>query len=74
STLICATNRVLSEGRDIQNTAMTTALAQNYQGGASGGCSNSVCYTQVFAELNEALNSLPGHYLHTSVNAPALHA
>ena len=72
STLICATNRVLSEGRDVMHVAGANAIAN--EGG--GICMSETCENietvQIFAALDEALNSLPGHYLHASVNRPAL--
>ncbi|MGA9852880.1 MAG: hypothetical protein WBR15_08125 [Gammaproteobacteria bacterium] len=72
STLICATNRVLSEGRDAIHVAGANAQANE----TGGICEKPSCvnmeYEQIFAPLNETLNSLPGHYLHASVNAPAL--
>jgi len=74
STLICATNRVLSEGRD----AIHLTGANAYASESDATCSGTACATmqdqQIFAVLNETLNSLPGHYLHTSVSSPALHA
>ncbi|HVA54281.1 MAG TPA: hypothetical protein VNI53_00555 [Gammaproteobacteria bacterium] len=69
--LICGTNRTLAQQRSAMNTAMITAVAGESQFGSS--CTSSGCYEQVFAVLNETLNSLPGNYLHTSVNGPALH-
>jgi len=72
STLVCATNRVWAEGRDAMHVAGTSAQANE----TGGICETQACvnmeYTQIFQPLNDALDSLPGHYLHASVNRPAL--
>ncbi|MGB9430562.1 MAG: hypothetical protein WCC11_11920 [Gammaproteobacteria bacterium] len=73
STLLCATNRVFSEGRDAVHLAGANAHASE----SDATCSGTACATlqdqQIFAAMNEALDSLPGHYLHASVNGAALH-
>ncbi len=70
--LICGTNHTLSQQRAALHTAMFASVAAGSQSGST--CTSSGCYEQVFAVLNATLNSLPGNYLHTSVNGPALHA
>jgi len=69
--LICGTNHTLSQQRAALHNAMFASVAAGSQAGST--CTSSACYEQVFAALNETLNSLPGNYLHTSVNGPALH-
>jgi len=70
--LICGTNRTLAQQRAALHTAMVTTVPAASQSGST--CTSTACYEQVIAVLNETLNSLPGNYLHTSVNGPALHA
>jgi hypothetical protein len=72
STLVCATNRVWSEGRDVMHLAGTNAIANETGGICTTEACENVETAQIFAPLNDALNSLPGHYLHASVNRPAL--
>ncbi len=70
--LICGTNHVLSQQRAALHIAMDAAVtAGSSVEGAT--CMTSACYAQVFAVMNETLNSLPGHYLQTGVNGSALH-
>lgn len=70
--LICGTNRTLSQQRADLHIAMDAAVtAGSSVEGAT--CMTSACYAQVFAVMNETLNSLPGHYLQTGVNGSALH-
>ncbi len=70
--LICGTNRTLSQQRAALHIAMDAAVtAGSSVEGAT--CMTSACYAQVFAVMNETLNSLPGHYLQTGVNGSALH-
>lgn len=71
--LICGTNRTLAVQRGIIQSNYTVATAQNTTTSPKGtGCFDSTCYSAAFAQLNETLDSLPGHYLHTTVNGPAL--
>jgi len=71
--LFCGTNRTLSLQRGTLQSNMGAALAQNTRSGPAGvGCYDSVCYTAVFEQLSETLSSLPGNYLHQTVNGPAL--
>lgn len=67
--LICGTNRVLSQQRAALQAAMTAALAQNGNGAT---CADSRCYEQVFAALNQVIRTTSDHYLHTTVDGPAL--
>ena len=69
--LICGTNRTLSQRREAMHIAMDAAVTTGSQFGSI--CTSSACYTAVFAALNETLNSLPGNYMHTTVNGAALH-
>ena len=72
--LICGTNRVLSQQRAALHIAMDAAVtAGSSTPGGGVKCESSACYAQVFAVMNETLNSLPGHYLQTGVNGSALH-
>lgn len=71
--LFCGTNRTLALQRGILQSNATVAVALNNDSHGGGvGCNDSQCYTAVFAQLTETLDSLPGHYLHTTVNGPAL--
>lgn len=67
-TLICATNRAFSTGRD----ALHTASASSHASQSNATCTTTTCLTvtdeQTFSVLNETLNSLPGQYLETSVD------
>ncbi|MGH8398068.1 MAG: hypothetical protein ACRETA_07460 [Gammaproteobacteria bacterium] len=76
STLICATNRIHSEGHDALQLAGETGRARNTQGvcDAMGSACASTQDNQIFDALNESLDALPGHYLHASVNTTVLHA
>jgi hypothetical protein len=71
-TLICATNRAWSGVRSTMQTAMLSAQPQGMPGGDRGAgdtsCSSSQCYSEVFHAFNDALSSLPGGYLHASVD------
>ncbi|HVC37549.1 MAG TPA: hypothetical protein VNF46_04015 [Gammaproteobacteria bacterium] len=69
--LTCGTNRTLAEQRSAIHTGMLSTVAAGSQIGSS--CVRADCYENVIGVLNETLNSLPGNYLHTSVNGPALH-
>ena len=71
--LICGTNRTLSQQRAALHIAMDAAVTAGSSVGESATCMSSACYAQVFAVLNETLNSLSGHYLQTGVNGSALH-
>lgn len=71
--LFCGTNRTLALQRGILQSNMTVATTQNTTSSPKGvGCFDSQCYSAAFAQLSETLDSLPGHYLHTTVNGPAL--
>lgn len=71
--LTCGTNRTLALQRGAIQSNYTAATAQNTtMVKGTVGCFDSVCYSAAFAQLNETLDSLPGHYLHTTVNGPAL--
>lgn len=67
--LICGTNRILSKQRDAMQMHMTAAVMINSHGGP---CTSIECYSGVFDELNETLDSMPGHYLKTTVDGSAL--
>ncbi|MGA9855008.1 MAG: hypothetical protein WBR29_07020 [Gammaproteobacteria bacterium] len=73
STLLCATNRIFSEGRDAMHVAGANAVGNESNATCNGSGCTTVQDEQIFATLNETINSLPGHYLHASVNAAALH-
>ncbi len=75
--LTCGTNRNLAANRGYLQTAMLVT-AQDTDAGQDGGdpgsitCATSGCYTEEFSVFNEALESLPGQYLHTLVNEAGL--
>jgi hypothetical protein len=68
--LICGTNRILSKQRAALQMHMAVAVTLNSHGGP---CTSIDCYSGVFDELNETLDSMPGHYLKTTVDGSALH-
>lgn len=67
--LICGTNRILSKQRAAVQMHMAASVMINSRGGP---CVSSICYSGVFDELNETLDSMPGHYLKTTVDGSAL--
>lgn len=71
-TLLCATNRDWSGVRAAEQTAIVSTFHQDpggsHQDPGGTGCVTSTCYSEVFNAVNEALNSLPNGFLHSSVN------
>jgi len=68
--LICGSNRILAGQRAALQSTFTVAAAQN-SGPGSTSCTTGTCYQAVFDALNETMESMPGHYLHTTVNGTA---
>lgn len=69
--LICGTNRILSKQRSVIQSTMTMASFQNSAPGAAS-CTGGSCYQAVFDALEEVTMNMPGHYLKTTVDGPAL--
>jgi hypothetical protein len=69
--LTCGTNRTLALRRGALQSNFAAAAAQNSAPG-TGSCMGTGCYTAVFTQLQETINSQPGNYLHQTVNGPAL--
>lgn len=77
--LVCATNKVLNENRELLQTAMSTAINSDPPKGGDGhGGSSSACMGACFEHavniLNESLNNQRRHYIKQQVNGASLHA
>ena len=68
--LICGTNRTLALQRNAMQSSYTVATAVNADGAM---CISGRCYTSVFTQFSATLSTLPGRYLHATVNGSALH-
>ena len=79
--LICGTNRVLNQNRELLQTAMSNSLADadppaggDKAGGSSTACVTQSCYQDSFSILNQSLSNTRRHYMKQQVNGASLHA
>lgn len=79
--LICGTNKVLGQNKEILQTYMSTSLADqdapaggDGAGGSSTACAGESCYTNTFSILNQSLDHTRRHYFKQQVNGASLHA
>lgn len=79
--LICGTNRVLNQKKEILQTVMSTSLADtdapsggDHVQGSSTACATEGCYQDTFSILNQSLNVTRRHYMKQQVNGASLHA
>lgn len=79
--LICGTNKVLNQNRDLLQSVMSTSLGdidaplgKDGHGGSPTGCVSTRCYQDSLSILNQSLNNTRHHYMKQSVNAGSLHA
>lgn len=79
--LICATNQVLNQNKEILETVMSTALGNTNppaggdgHGGSSTGCNSASCFEDSLSILNQSLNNIRRHYVKQQVNGASLHA
>jgi len=77
--LVCGTNRVLSQNKELLQTVMQSKLGDqpaggDGHGGGSTACSTGACYENTISILNESLNNMRRHYLKQQVNGASLHA
>ena len=80
--LICATNKVLAQNKEVLQTVMSTALGDvnaatgngDKSKGSPTGCVSSNCYEESLSILNQSLDNTRRHYLKQQVNGASLHA
>ena len=80
--LICATNRVLNQNKEILEAAMSSTLGDADAATGSGdsskgsptGCMSANCYAENLGILNISLQNMRHHYMKQQVNGAALHA
>lgn len=79
--LICGSNKVLAQDREVLQTSMTTALADvdapsggDNPKGASTACASGSCYEDSLSILNQSLTAQRRHYMKQQVNGASLKA
>ena len=79
--LICGSNKVLAQDREILQTAISNSLGDidapsggDNPKGASTACASGSCYEDSLSILNQSLNNQRHHYMKQQVNAASLHA
>ncbi len=79
--LVCGTNKVLTQDKEILQTVMSSSLADqnaslggDKHGGSPTGCLSAACYENSISILNESLDVQHRHYFKQQVNAASLHA
>jgi hypothetical protein len=79
--LICGTNKILAQDREILQSAMTTALGDvdspsggDNPKGASTACASGSCYEDSLSILNQSLNNQRRKYIKQQVNGASLRA
>jgi len=79
--LICGTNKVLNQNKEVLQTVMSTSLADadapsggDHPKGSSTACVTDSCYHDSLSILNQSLNNTRRHYMKQQVNGASLHA
>lgn len=79
--LICATNKVLNQNKEILETVMSNSLGNTNSplggdghGGSPTTCNSASCFEDTLSILNQSLNNTRRHYMKQQVNGATLHA
>jgi len=79
--LVCGTNKVLNQNKEIMQTVMSNALSDTDQplggdghGGSPTGCTSMSCYHDTTSILNQSLDNTRRHYMRQAVNGASLRA